>query len=267
MTMTRWPLELASLVEVARQAGDRIMAHYATGTEVRYKADESPVTAADLAAHGVIASALGERTPSIPLLSEEGEPWSWAQRRQWTRYWLVDPLDGTREFIAGNGEFTVNIALIQHGEPVMGVVHAPALSETYAAARGEGAWRFEAGEPPTRLAVTAVLPRRPRVLVTRSHAKPALATLLNRLPPHESIGVGSALKFGRLAAGAGEFYPRIGPTCEWDTAAGHCVVEAAGATLQVAGGGALRYNQCESLLNPDFSVAAAVCSAWHDYLS
>lgn len=266
MTMSRWPLELASLVDVAWQAGAHIMAHYGALSEVSYKSDDSPVTAADMAAHASITRALAERTPSIPVLSEEAAEVPWAQRRLWRRYWLVDPLDGTREFIARNGEFTVNIALIDHGEPVMGVVHAPALAETYAAARSEGAWAVDSNGNRSRLMLSHATATPPRVLVTRSHGRPALETLLERLPRHARLAVGSALKFGRLAAGGGEFYPRIGPTCEWDTAAGQCLVEAAGGSLRTRGGGPLRYNQCESLLNPDFTVAAPAYAAWHDYL-
>lgn len=264
--MTRWPLALTSLADIAWQAGDAIMAHYSPDIGVSFKADDSPVTAADMAANEVICASLRERTPSLPILSEEAAAIEWSERRLWRRYWLVDPLDGTREFIAGNGEFTVNIALIEQGEPVMGVVHAPALEETYIAARGEGAWLFERDGSAQPLTAAASNLTRPRVLITRSHLKPGLMALLQRLPAHDQITAGSALKFGRLAAGRGEFYPRVGPTSEWDTAAGQCVVEVAGGTVQVAGGGSLRYNQGDSLLNPDFSVAAPVCAAWHAHL-
>ncbi|MBB88149.1 3'(2'),5'-bisphosphate nucleotidase CysQ [Abyssibacter sp.] len=264
--MSDYPVTLQALVAVARRAGECIMKHYGDEVAVRYKADESPVTAADLAAHQSILDELIALTPGVPRLSEEAAAVPWAQRQAWTRYWLIDPLDGTREFIARNGEFTVNIALIEHGEPVMGVVHAPDLDETYYAARGQGAWMATRRGSPAPMLLAAAKVATPRVLVTRSHATEALTALLNGLPAHEAVRVGSALKFGRLAAGEGEFYPRVGPTSEWDTAAGHCVVAEAGGRVLAAGGQRLRYNQTPSLLNPDFSVAAPPCFAWQDTL-
>ena len=265
--MSETPVSLQALVAVARRAGDSIMKHYVGEFAVNYKADRSPVTAADLAAHRAILDELSRLTPDIPCLSEEAESITWEQRRHWQRYWLIDPLDGTREFIARNGEFTVNIALIEQGDPVMGVVHAPALGETYFAARDQGATMLTATGEPRSLPACPPRSARPRVLVTRSHRSDALTALLERLPPHEEVVVGSALKFGRLAAGGGEFYPRLGPTSEWDTAAGQCVAEEAGARMRTAAGERLRYNQSPSLLNPDFSVAAAPCFDWQASLS
>lgn len=239
----------APVVALAREAGQAILAVYGEDFEVAHKADRSPLTEADLAAHRVLAEGLARLMPDIPMLSEESAPEAIAARRDWRLLWLVDPLDGTREFVRRNGEFTVNVALVADGEPVLGVVHAPALGETASAVRG-GALAI-AGAPAPSPAVPGV----PRVAGSRSHRCARTMAALERLGPHELIAVGSALKFIRVAAGAADVYLRLGPTSEWDTAAGQCLVEAAGGRVVTTDGQRLRYNVRDTLLNGDFIAA------------
>lgn len=255
------PALLNTVEAIAASAGEAILAVYATDFDVVAKADQSPLTQADLAAHRIIVAALGELEPRLPVLSEEGADIPFRERAGWARYWLVDPLDGTREFVKKNDEFTVNIALIDHGEPVLGVLHAPALAETYAAARGFGAWRVRAGQ--RRRIRTRAAPQRPVYILSRSHRDADISALLARLPPHEAMASGSARKFGLVAEGAADLYPRTGATSEWDTAAGQCVVEeAGGAVLALAGLAPLRYNTKESLINPGFVVFGDRAFGW-----
>jgi len=236
---------------IARTAGAAIMRIYAGEFAVERKQDDSPLTAADLAAHRAIVDGLALITPQIPVLSEESaEHAAWDQRRRWARYWLVDPLDGTREFVKRNGEFTVNIALIEAHAPVLGVVYAPALDEMYWAWRGGDA-KFstsaQSGDLRTRKRASPLL-----VAGSRSHADPRMQTALASMGPHELYSLGSSLKFCRTARGEADLYLRYGLTSEWDTAAGQCVLEAAGGGVFETDGTVLRYNAKESLLNPDF---------------
>lgn len=247
---------LNSIIEIAEQAGQAILEVYqqdSSNFNITDKADASPLTAADLAAHQLIVKALAALTPDTPILSEEAADISWEIRQQWQRYWLVDPLDGTKEFIKRNGEFTVNIALIEQGEPVLGVVHAPVLGKTYYAAKGQGAFlKTAAGIKPIQVSST---PEVVRVVGSRSHPSPDLASYLTRFPQHEMVPVGSSLKFCLVAEGAADIYPRFGPTMQWDTGAGHIVATEAGASVHFNG---LTDNvyQREDLLNPYFIVSA-----------
>ncbi len=254
---------LDAVAAIARDAGDRILEIYRTEFSVAHKADDSPVTQADLAAHRTIAAGLARLTPEIPLLSEEGADLPYATRSGWTRYWLVDPLDGTKEFIKRNGEFTVNIALIDNHVSVLGVVHAPVTGTTYAGARGLGAFRERAGvREPMRTRASASMPM---FVVSRSHRTPDLAALLAKLPAHNAVSTGSSLKFCLIAAGEADLYPRTNPTSEWDTAAGQCVVEAAGgAVLRLPDLMPLRYNEKDSLLNPGFAVIGDLGAGWRE---
>ena len=248
-------LDLADLARaccaLARDAGAAIMRVYAGNFAVEHKDDDSPLTAADLAAHRVIADGLRALAPQLPILSEESsEQAGWDERRGWTRYWLVDPLDGTREFVKRNGEFTVNIALIENHKPVLGVVFAPALDELYWAWAGGNAHfatKSESGELRTRPRATPLL-----VAGSRSHADPRMLGALERIGAHELRPLGSSLKFCRAARAEVDLYIRYGLTSEWDTAAGQCVLEQAGGGVTELDGAALRYNTKESLLNPDF---------------
>jgi 3'(2'), 5'-bisphosphate nucleotidase len=243
---------LPQVIAVARAAGAEIMAVYARAFSVELKDDQSPLTAADLAAHRVIGAGLARLSPQLPQLSEESPAAETTARREWPSLWLIDPLDGTREFVKKNGEFTVNIALVHEHQPVLGVVYAPATGQLYAAARGAGAWLVDEQGRHSALQATVPAAEPPRVLASRSHRGASLDALLARLGEHTLVGVGSALKFGYLAAGRADFYPRLSPTSEWDTAAGQAVVEAAGARVVGLDGAPLRYNARDTLLNPSF---------------
>lgn len=257
---------LPSVLRLAREAGEKILTIYAAPFSVEHKADDSPLTAADLAAHKHIAAGLANLEHGLPCLSEEGGLPDFATRQSWESYWLVDPLDGTREFVQRSGEFTVNIALIHKGQPILGVVHAPALEASYFAARGAGAWR-QSGDSPFEALQTARAPKLLRVLASRSHRSARDAALLARLPAHEELAVGSALKFGRVAEGVADLYPRLGPTSEWDTAAGQCVVEQAGGLVLGPDLKPLRYNTKDSLINPDFYVIGDPLYHWKQLLA
>ena len=255
---------LDQVIAISVAAGKAILEVYnASGEiEVDTKSDDSPVTAADLAAHKILAPALEKLLDGVPVLSEEGEMPSYEERGKWQRYWIIDPLDGTKEFIRRNGEFTVNVALIENGEPVMGVVHVPVLDITYAGAKSLGAFkRDSAGETP--ISVRAMGPRlddkQPiEVVASRSHGAGAVDALLSRI--EGNLGetglknMGSSLKLCLVAEGAADLYPRLAPTCEWDTAAAQAVVEAAGGVVVDDKFELLRYNQKEALLNPFFYV-------------
>ncbi|HUP91274.1 MAG TPA: 3'(2'),5'-bisphosphate nucleotidase CysQ [Solimonas sp.] len=257
--------QLDDILRIALEAGEKILAVYTSEFAVTHKDDNSPLTQADLAAHAHIVESLGELEPLLPVLSEEAADIPFATRRSWTRYWLVDPLDGTREFVKRNGEFTVNIALIDGGQPVAGVVHAPALGLTYFAARGVGAFQLVDGrKQPIR---TRKPPARPAFVVSRSHKDPALDVLLARLPEHDALGRGSSLKFCQVAVGEADLYPRTGPTSEWDTGAGQCVVECAGGSvLRLPELQPLRYNEKDSVLNPGFVVIGDPAHGWEKLL-
>ena len=255
------------VIEIAEQAGAAIMQVYASGFDIEQKADDSPVTTADLAAHRLIVQGLSQLTPDIPVLSEESAQVSWETRRQWQRYWLVDPLDGTREFIKRNGEFSVNIALIEGGVSVFGVVQAPVTGLVWHAERGAAAYRRE-GQQQDAIS-TRVPPAMPlRVAASRSHRSERTQTLLARMGEIELIAQGSSLKFCRIAEGTLDVYPRLGPTSEWDTAAGQCVLEAAGGVLLAADSGQpFQYNQRPRLLNGDFVALGDATLPWQDWVA
>ena len=218
---------------------------------VQRKDDNSPLTLADLESQRVIIDGLKAITPDIPILSEESAAAPWVERQRWRELWIVDPLDGTREFVKRNGEFTINIALVVEHEPLLGVVSAPAQGLTFWGMAGGGAFKSARGESISP--IHTVPPQRPlRVVGSRSHLSAQTAEYLARLPPHVMTGVGSSLKFCLLAEGKAELYPRFGATSEWDTAAGQAVLEAAGGHVTRLDGHRLRYNCRESLINGDF---------------
>ena len=245
---------LEQICQLAREAGAAIMQVYEgeKPLEATQKLDDSPVTAADIAAHTIIISGLQTLTPDIPVLSEE-DPQSWEIRQGWDRYWLVDPLDGTKEFLKRNGEFTVNIALIEKGKAVLGVVYAPVLKIMYSAAEGK-AWKEECG---VRNQIHVRDARPPLVVVSRSHASSdgELKEYLQQMGEHQTTAIGSSLKFCLVADGQAQLYPRFGPTNIWDTAAGHAVAVAAGAHVHDWQGKPLDYTPRESFLNPGFRVS------------
>jgi 3'(2'), 5'-bisphosphate nucleotidase len=248
---------LPSVTDIARRAGAAVLEVYASGDGAALsKADDSPLTAADLRSHRLIAAALRELTPGIPVLSEEGAAIPYGERAGWRRYWLVDPLDGTREFLSRNGQFTVNIALIEAHAPVLGVVQVPVSDTTYQGIPGVGAWRQSGGAPPESIQVQPRAADPVRVVGSRSHRGDSLDAFLRRLGAFELKPIGSSLKFCLVAEGSADVYPRLGPTSEWDTAAAHAVAAAAGGEVVQLSGEPLRYNDKAQLINPFFLVYA-----------
>lgn len=261
---------------LCRRAGVAILEVYnrSQGFDVQVKSDDSPVTEADLAAHQVLIDGLTGLLPSAPVLSEESDLPSWPERQGWMRYWLVDPLDGTKEFVNRNGEFTVNVALIEDGVPVLGVVHVPVLDITYLGGRGLGALKEENGQART-IAVRSVRSRQQsglpvEVVASRRHGAEAVEKLLSRvadaLGPVETKSMGSSLKLCLVAEGEADLYPRLAPTCEWDTAAAQAVVEAAGGLVVDEHFQLLRYNRKPELLNPFFFVIGDTDYPWRELL-
>jgi 3'(2'), 5'-bisphosphate nucleotidase len=253
---------LPAVVEIARLAGKQILTVYETDFDVRMKDDESPLTAADLAAHETILTKLAELTPDIPVLSEESREISYQVRAGWSRYWLVDPLDGTREFVNRSGEFTVNIALIEGHRPILGAVHVPVSGRDYYAAVGAGAWRQDAEAAPVEINVSQRCHRPVRVVGSKSHRGASLDAFLARLEEYELVAIGSSLKICLVAEGSADIYPRLGPTSEWDTAAAQTVVECAGGKLTDIGGEPLLYNCKDDLLNPFFLAFGDQSTDW-----
>jgi 3'(2'), 5'-bisphosphate nucleotidase len=258
--------ELQQIVTIAKQAGNAIMDVYAqTDLQVEIKQDDSPVTAADIASHNVIIKGLTSHFTDIPIMSEEDANISWDTRKKWQTYWLIDPLDGTKEFIKRNGEFTVNIALIHQGKAVVGVVYAPVLNSCYSGIAGQGAWKDQNGVETvldiSQRAINAV----PVVVGSRSHLSPNVQVYLDALGPHQMQSVGSSLKFCLVAEGKADVYPRLGLTSEWDTAAAQAVLEAAGGlVVRYPEGDALKYNTKENILNPYFIAASKAWFANND---
>jgi 3'(2'), 5'-bisphosphate nucleotidase len=221
----------SAVIALARDAGNATMTYYdrADGAGLREKEDQSPVTLADEVAHDILVRGLRRIDPATPVISEEAQAATFAMRRKWTRFWLVDPLDGTKEFIKRRAEFTVNVALIEDGEPVFGVVLAPALDLLYWAAKGEGAWREEKAGAPERIYSRQLSPGTPLTVVeSLSHPSAELEQYLKTIPVARRVKAGSSLKFCWVAEGRADVYPRLGPTMEWDVAAGDCIYRQSG---------------------------------------
>jgi 3'(2'), 5'-bisphosphate nucleotidase len=256
-------IELLNKIEqTAINAGKEILKIYHSADfGVQIKGDDSPLTKADLAAHNVIVESLQAFTPNIPILSEESTEISFEERRSWKKYWLVDPLDGTKEFIKKNGEFTVNIALIEEGNPTLSVVYVPVTGIAYTAAKGYGAFKKSDGN---REQITTHKPARniPIVVGSRSHISADVQTYLEKLGNHELTAMGSSLKFCLVAEGKADLYPRLGLTSEWDTAAAQCIVEQAGGHVVTMDNKPLTYNTKDSLLNPYFMVYGDANKEW-----
>ena len=255
-------LLLNDIVQLARKAGAAIMeVYHSEDFGETSKADNSPLTLADLAAHKIIVAGLSRLKFGYPILSEEDANISYDERSKWTSFWLVDPLDGTKEFLKRNGEFTVNIALVENGVPVLGVVYAPVLDVCYYAARGTGAF-VQRGENAAKTikAVPHTAGAAIKVVASRSHSDARTEDLLKKLGDHECISMGSSLKLCLVAEAAAHFYPRLGPTMEWDTAAAHAVVNEAGGMVCDVAEQVLRYNK-EDLHNPEFLVLAKTNTA------
>ncbi len=253
---------------IARVAGERIIDVYNGSFEIMQKEDDTPLTTADLEANAIITEGLEALSFDAPILSEESAAISFSERTSWDTYWLVDPLDGTREFIRRNGEFSVNIALIQQGRPVLGVVYAPVLNVAYYAATGRGAWKQQGDEKPQKIHVRDRAPGE-TVVVARSRSPvtgPLMKRFLEKLGRHSEVPMGSALKSCLVAEGAADVYPKLGPTSEWDTGAAQCIVEEAGGRITDLALEDLRYNTRESLINPHFLVFGSEQHQWRNYL-
>jgi len=264
MNLTRELLD--AVCDIAVEAGQKTLPIYHSDFDVETKADDSPLTQADLAAHRCIRDALETLTPDTPQLSEEGASIGHEERSGWDEYWLIDPLDGTREFVKKNDQFTINIALVRDHQPVAGVVYAPALGTLWFAGEGLGAYRQDGNEAPRPIRAVPAHVHKPRVLVSRSHRSPEIDQLLSTMPDYEPVTMGSSLKFCVIAEGTADFYPRLGPTSEWDTAAGHAVLVAAGGEVTDTSGRPLRYNETDSLLNGWFLAFGDSTHDWQAYL-
>ena len=249
------PPLLDHALDLAQQAGQRILAVYQSDFAVTHKEDASPLTQADLASHTLIVETLARLAPRLPCLSEEAADIPYATRRAWPRYWLVDPLDGTREFVKRNGEFTVNIALVEDHRPVLGVIHAPVLGLTWGAARGAGAFRLDGAK---RVSIATRRVGTPLTCVaSRSHRTDDTDLYIRKFATAEIVSVGSSLKFCMIAAGKADLYPRFGRIMEWDTAAGDAVLRAAGGITLTLDGTPLTYGKrgtpgVDDFVNPPF---------------
>ncbi len=260
---------IKEVLQLARQAGSRIVEVYGnegSDVEVTMKLDQTPVTKADLAAHDIIVQGLSELSPQYPVLSEESDETPFKERNDWDRYWLVDPLDGTREFLRRNGEFSVNIALIEDNKSILGVITAPVLDVAYYAATGFGAFKQQGDETPEPIHVRTAPSR---ITVAKSRCPtvgPRLQHFLDKLGRYDEIAMGSALKSCLIAEGVADVYARFGPTGEWDTAAAQCIVEEAGGHITDHSREDLRYNMRESLINPHFVVFGDDRIDWTEHL-
>jgi len=249
------------VVALATEAGKAILEVYATDFDVQSKVDESPLTQADLASHRCIVGGLEALTPGIPIISEEEGLPAFEERSKWQRYWLIDPLDGTKEFVNRNGEFTVNIALIDSNRPIFGVVHVPVQDRTYIGCEGEGA-ELRDGETITPVRVASSSAPAVRIVGSRSHRGSSLDTFLENVGESDMLPMGSSLKFCVVAEGRADIYPRLGPTSEWDTAAAQAVVEQAGGQVLELDGKPLSYNVKSDILNPWFVVIGPTDRDW-----
>lgn len=244
---------LPDVIKVADEASEKVLHIYQSDFKVNYKEDDSPITAADLASHDIITRGLRNISRDIPILSEEGADISWEERKHWRRFWLIDPIDGTKDFTQRTGEFTVNIALIEDGVPVLGVVTAPALKEAFWGIKGEGAFKRDRTGHVHRIRTSE--PRDPlRIVASKNHLNNETRAFIDGLGAHETLQAGSSLKFCRIAEGHADIYPRMGPTSEWDTGAAHAVLLAAGGNVKTFEGNALAYGK-EQILNPNFIAA------------
>lgn len=260
---------LLAVKTLSIDAGKAILKMYLSPDDVNIeiKADKSPVTEADFAAHQIIAKGLKQLTPNIPILSEEGSDIDFAERSQWSTYWLVDPLDGTKEFIHKTNEFTVNIALIEQNKSTLGVIYAPYFGKLFYGFEGSNAYEQECDCSPKSIKVRKMPQDNVVVAVSRRHGSPRLKSFLNNLGAHELISKGSSLKSCMVASGKADIYPCLGPTSEWDTAAAQAIVNAAGGELFTETLQPLRYNTKASLINPPFIAVGDIHHPWKSYFT
>ena len=247
---------IKKLIDVSKAAGHAIMDIYNTNFEVQSKKDETPITKADLISNKIICESLGKINPNIPILSEESSNISYSERSKWNDYWLVDPLDGTKEFIKKNDEFTTNIALIRNNAPVFGIIHIPATNQTYWGSVTGGSYYLEGDTYSERVKISVSHSQSNlRIVCSRSHPTGELEELLAKLDNYELVRTGSSIKFCLIANGNADCYPRLGPTSEWDTAAGEIIARSAGANIVSFDDKPLKYNLRNSYLNPHFLVS------------
>lgn len=256
---------LDAVIDIARDAGKKILDVYITDFDVSHKHDNTPLTEADMAAHKTIVQGLKALECDFPILSEESSHIGFSERAQWTTYWLVDPLDGTREFIKKNGEFTVNIALIHEHKPILGVIYVPVSGDCYFAAKHTGAFKQLRDQEAVAIH-TRSKPRSMTIVAgSRSHRGDSLNAFLGKIGKYDIVSMGSSLKSCLVAEGKADIYPRLGPTSEWDTAAAQCIVEEAGGKILDLQMQPMRYNTKRSLLNPYFLVIGDPEFDWSQY--
>jgi len=257
--------ELKSLIteinQISCEAGNIIRKYFNSNYEVELKHDKSPVTTADIAANNYIEEQLSKLTPDIPRISEESENTSYQERKHWQTFWLIDPLDGTREFVKNRPDFTVNIALVHQQQPILGSIYLPMADQLYYATSGDHSYRQDQANNPSEIHVAKDLESIPRICGSRYHTGESMQTFLNAVGEHELIARGSSIKSCLIAEGSAHIYPRFGPTWEWDTAAAQCIIVQAGGHLTTLDMQALTYNK-ESLLNPQFLAFASKEHNW-----
>ncbi|MEN9916286.1 MAG: 3(2) 5-bisphosphate nucleotidase [Pseudomonadota bacterium] len=258
---------LNDIVFLAKKAGNQVLKIYQSDFTVGYKNDKSPITVADLASHECICQGLRHITPDLPIISEESDPISFQKRRSWEKYWLVDPLDGTKEFLEKNGEFTINIALIEQHKPHLSVIFVPSMNICYFAQRGVGAYK-QIGEAQPEPMLSRVWKEGQPItaLISRRHGNAELKKFLAQFSNLNLLYCGSALKFCWVAEGLADIYPRFSPTFEWDTAAGHCILNESGGLVINNTGRELQYNRSSSLQIADFLAVADKRHHWLHYL-
>ena len=248
---------IENLIRISKNAGEAIMGVYESDFSINIKTDQSPLTKADLLSNKIICQSLKEITPEIPILSEESSDIPYQERMEWKQYWLIDPLDGTKEFIKKNGEFTTNIALIREGRPVFGIIHVPVTNHTYWGSMEFGAFELsgDSSEDIKKIVVSNTNDSKLRIVTSRSHPSGDLKSLLDRIENYKLVTTGSSLKFCLIAKGEADIYPRLGLTCEWDIAAGEIIAKSAGADVVSTKNKVIEYNSKEDYLNPFFLVS------------
>lgn len=261
--------QLEEIIALAKAAGEAVLEIYTNEQplDIRQKSDNTPVTIADMQAHGIIVSGLKKITPDIPVLSEEAANIPFATRRHWQQYWLLDPLDGTKEFIGRTGDFSINIALISDHQPILGVIYGPVSGICYYALTGQGAFKHVAGQlhaVPIHSSPCDI--DHLRIAVSRRHSVDKVRTRLGHLPDVQLTLMGSSFKSCLVAEGQVDLYPRMGDTSEWDTAAAQCIVEEAGGMIMDLEGQRLEYNRRDSLINPWFLVVGDKQINWLNIL-
>lgn len=259
---------LKKIIPIVKLAGQAILEVYAKKdiVPVTLKSDHSPLTEADTASHQILVRGIRGLIPELPILSEESQEISYRERCLWTQYWLIDPLDGTKEFLARNDEFSINVALIQNHKPVLGVIYLPVFDVLYMAIEGEGAYKQEQNHHSNRIQTTSFNSTQLRLTLSRRHHSEKLKDWLVHFSNYTILPHGSALKICLVAEGTADLYPRFGNTSEWDTAAGQCILEeAGGAVLNCEDHHPIEYNRKASLVNPAFLAVGDKTIDWFHY--